>query len=448
MSFKKVIVYGRPWNAAQLRDIASKVAVGSNLRVLSEHRKVDECGISEAFYLELSRCKDGGEPRKVDLDFNDIILRCRVLRSLDRDNALLLVAAMSFAIEKAMREYKPQLVISQAVDSYVIHILYLHCQRQGVPFVGLIGSFVNGYFRVTALGERNDSRLVDGQEVSVVSRRLLDSQYKPSFLVNSRDLLFQRAKKSWLRNIVKPLWFGVLARLTGDIYNYHYQASIVVSRQHRTLLPQIYKGLVTMDRSTLVSLAGARKVIFMPLQMSPEATVDYWSSNADWVDYEKKVLETLDRYADVALFVVKEHPNVLGNRSSGFYRRLALRKNCLMIDASCNSNELVNMCDGVLICTGTVGFESRIRGKSIYSDSSPFHLMPADVNGIESLRFEVDDRGEVLVEDRVRYLLEGLLPGYFINDGTWDANDQKHQLANSEVANSIVGYLNFCGGYK
>ena len=185
--------------------------------------------------------------------------------------------------------------------------------------------------------------------------------------------------------------------------------------------------------------------------MSPEATIDYWSNDKTWISYEKKIFDLLDEYAEFVLFAVKEHPNVLGNRTPKFYERLAAHKACKLINVDVNSNTIIDMCDGVLICTGTVGFEAAIRGKIVYADTSPFHLPPnflqpiatlkekqSDLEKIENLKLNKDYKK---IDDLLKYLLDGLIPGNFISNGNWNENNAEHKLFNLQIGRSIVDYL-------
>lgn len=449
-ALEKIFVYARPWNKDQFLDLATRIAPEAKVHVISEHRGIDECHLANRFYDYFYSSNSAIVDDINESTIEDVICRCRLLRNIDSEKARRMVAAMSRAISEALIQTRPDIVISITVDSYVIHLLYLHCKASQIPFLGLIPSFVKEYFRVTSLGERNRSRVVTSDEVEQVKQMLLDREYKPKFVSKRRNAAKAKAIKNWAKNIIKPIWFYALRQITGDRLNYHYYATQLVSSRYWTLFPQIYTGIRPISRSDLIDASDPRKLIFLPLQMSPEATIDYWSVDRSWIDYENKIINFINEHEDFAIFAVKEHPNVLGNRTRGFYGRVRRLSNCKLIDAEFNSNELINLCDGVVVCTGSVGFEAAIRFKTVYSDAQPYYLPSASFNptlGIKNKEMQDSTVCELAgIDDTIKFLLEGLIPGDFINDGSWSKSNFEHLEKNHQVARGIINYINFRSG--
>ena len=439
-----ILVYVRPWNSEQFQDLASKIWHGYENILVSEHRAVDQRGLSKKFYRALSNISEHTASSELsEDDIADVILRCRFLRAQDITSARKYVLAMNQSIEQIMDEHQPVAALSVTVDSYIIHLIYLACQRRKVPFIGLVPTFVNGYFRITSLGERVWSREVTVEEVTQVYKKLFRPDYRPSFLVQDPNAVRRAAIRRWMRNLPKPLWFAIKRQITGDKLNCHYCTTQIISSRYWSILPQSYQGVCPKKRTDLVPNSSSKPLIFLPLQMSPEATIDYWSTDISWIDYESKVLKLLDEYRETTIFAVKEHPNVLGNRTTDFYKRLQERRNCILISPEFASNTLIDMCDGVVICTGTVGFEAALRGLTVYSDSAPFHLEKKNISSLAALsgsfpRHQSVNETEAML--MTKYLLEGLLPGRFINDGTWRKTKNDHLTFNTQVASSIKKY--------
>lgn len=449
-NINKILIYARPWNKDQFKDIANYISKDSDKLIVSEHKSVDECGLNSLFYGLLASNR-GAADKNSELneeEVKDVIERCRLLRAIDEQKARVLVFAMETSIAYVLDDKKPGLVLSVTIDSYIIHLIYICCQRRGIPFVGLIPSFVNGYFRITALGERNASRNVESEEIKKIANILTANNYKPSFLGRNDVKVRNKAIKRWVRNILKPLWFCIKRIISRDVFNYHFFATQIVSSHYWSIYPVLYSGLRPGSRLDLADPTSNKKLIFLPLQMSPEATIDYWTQDKSWIDYEKKIINLLDDYADSAIFAIKEHPNVLGNRTRGFYKKLASHKACRLIDADCNSNLLIAICDGVLICTGTVGFEAALRGKPVYSDTVPFHLPASELLPLEfikgsALKHQPDGmETKFCSNDLLKYLLEGLLPGSFINDGSWSSDNIEHKESNKIIGRGISSYIN------
>src|SRR5690606_32618335 len=122
--------------------------------------------------------------------------------------------------------------------------------------------------------------------------------------------------------------------------------------------------------------------------------------------------------------------NLLGYRTRKFYKKLASRQNCILVEASVASNMMIPLFDGVVICTGSVGFEAALRGVPVYSDCEPFHLPATHVMPLSRLSTSspapippapplAGERNQLI--DR---LLQGLIPGRFVNDGGWNGESE------------------------
>jgi capsule polysaccharide export protein KpsC/LpsZ len=84
-------------------------------------------------------------------------------------------------------------------------------------------------------------------------------------------------------------------------------------------------------------------------------------------------VKTVDEYKNSFTFVIKEHPNVFGFRTNNFYSALINKANVILVNPEVSSNELIEACDYILVCTGTVGFESLLRGKPVISGCAPYY---------------------------------------------------------------------------
>lgn len=448
IKLNKILIYARPWSKDQFYNMADHISPGGKKIIISEHPSVDESGMHEYFYNFISTPNHKYSDCKLsELEIRDIILRCRLLRSVTEEQARLMIFAMFQAIDRVLVANRPDVILSVTIDSYIIHLIYICSKNYKIPFVGLIPSFVNGYFRITALGERNFSRLIRLEEILNVKKKLLNQAYKPSFLHKGHFAAKKNGIKGWVRNFLKPVWFHGKRIISNDPLNYHYFASQKIAEKYWSWYPRFYSGLKPKTRWDLMDRSSTKKLIYFPLQMSPEATIDYWSKNESWIDYENKVFSLIDEYAEFVIFIIKEHPNVLGNRTPGFYEKLLLHNACRLIDADNNSNELIDICDGVLVCTGTVGFEASLRNKRVYSDNFPFYvpelyIRPVnELKNIANLCLNIDKKSEINSNELTKYLLEGLLPGTFVNDGSWSVHNIQHRANNKIVADSINKYL-------
>lgn len=450
-----VLIYNRPWHFEQFEHLAREIWPGCQPISVSEHKSADPYGLSAAFYAAIETQRAGMRPDHLsEQDVADVILRCRLLRTLDIVTARKLVFAMDHAVEICLQKHQPVSALSITVDSYVIHLICLACRRRGIPFIGLIPSFVSGYFRITALGERTFIRAVEEAEAERIRDMLLRPEYKPDYLAQTPWGARKRAVRNWMRNLPKPLWFRARLLISGDRLNYHYMASQLIAQRYWSLWPQRYRGQRPERRGDLRGMDTNKPLVFLPLQMSPEATIDYWSTDTSWIDYENRVLSLLDTYRGSCIFLVKEHPNVLGFRTRGFYRRLKSRNNCVMIAPEVSSNDVLDMCDATVICTGTVGFEAALRGVPVYSDSRQHHLPESFVKPVAELkklrtehigktdvRFTATNRPDDESIQLTRAVLEGLLIGHLNFSKPWRHENEDDARNNTVAAHSIREFL-------
>ena len=436
----KNLVYVRPWNKDQFSDLASKKWSRDKFVLTSEHSSVDESGLYNGFYKGMDLIRDHKLISILSEEqIRDVIDRCRLLRSVDSKLARELVFAMEYAIEKILDKYSPKVILSITVDSYILHLFTLACDRRRIEFVGLVPTFVNGYFRVTKIGERQRERKVTVDECESVLKNLDNENYKPGFLPINLRSQNRKSTVNKLKNIIKPIWFFLRRYISGDLYNYHYYSSQLVSYKYCSLTPISYIGVTLNHGSEIFAYSNLRKIVFIPLQMSPEATVDYWSSDKSWIDYENKIIALIEILSRKYCVVVKEHPNVIGQRTRGFYKALQdfhTNNKCVLVDAHVNSNLLLSVTDGLLLCTGSVGFEAALRGIPVYTDSSPFHLCASICHPIsELLAGDLQNRKIMLHNDKiemVEFLLSAMFKGVFINDGTWrDVNAPQGDIASA-----------------
>lgn len=442
-----ILLYVRPWNRAQMEHLARGVwGESARLVMASEHKTVDSTGLVAAFegmyyhpqrkHLQYLTTSEG----------EDIILRCRLLRRLPRTQAQRLLVAMEFAVAKVLSEEKPDAMLSLTVDSYVMDVFAHLCWQRCIRFIGIVPSFLKDHFRITTRGEYVATRDVSSQDIDQARESLLVDDYRPDFLVQSEREMQAQMGRLWFRNLPKPLWFFLRRAFTGERLNYHFWSSQIIAAQYWSPWPRPFKGV---SGSPLADLAqdGGLPLVYVPLQMSPEATIDYWSQDTRWIDYESFLLDLIRRYRGKWRFVVKEHPNLLGYRSPGFYKKLQAEPNCILAAPRVPSNDLVAMCQSVLVCTGTAGFEAMLRGKPVISESEPYYAPSGELFPLAFLdgKFQEastdPERQNILIE----YVLQCMLPGRFLNSGTWSAKNPEHLAWSSEMANSLRAYLDRIG---
>jgi hypothetical protein len=427
----KILCHVGPWSKDYLAHICKGIDPDSTVLLSTTHQKVDDSQISRRYYDFLTI--NANKKYQLTVHDNDMIVRCRLLKTLSQDEALLHLNSMRDAIIEMFDQFQPELVISETIDAYIMDIFYDESRKRGIQFIGLVASFVNGYFRISARGEYHNLRQPDEQEVQKVLNMLEEKKYTPAFVGASRKKHTYEVLKRWSRNCVKPLYFPLKRVLSGEKYSYHYWATQIVATEWFHLFPKLTLGETHWQEK----LAAVDKpVIYVPLQMVPEATVDYWCECLDSIDYDGTLLSFIERFSNDFHFLIKEHPNVLGFRNPALYKKLDQNDNVTICPTTTHSNDIVDTFDSVLVWTGTVGFETALRGKPVlsfcqayYMTGHLFKLIDATTTAAQINQFIADSsRGidEHQKKELIRYVLSGLLPGQLKFDGSWSADNEHH----------------------
>lgn len=444
-----VLCYVRPWNVSQFKFIAQQIASESVVVGCSEHPQVDESGIARDY-----KCNIKESVKKKDLNvkgldekkLNDVILRCRLLRKLSDHEARRHIWSMGSAIEKSLDRYSPSFVLSLTIDSYVMDLLRLLSEARNIRFIGFIGTFVNGYYRISARGESNLNSAADLSLVPVLRKALLKEDYTPVFNAKSISNPRRSVYRRWAANIARVPYFWCKRIISGDYYNCHYWTSQLIAAEQLHFLPPGDPG----DDSWLKRVRGTQlPTLYIPLQMFPECTVDYWCQDIEVIDYYKILDALIERLSDSFSIVVKEHPSVMGSRPSGFYSALSKDSRVIVVPTYVPSNEVLKAIDGVIVWTGSVGFESMLRGKPVFGLARPFYVSGArflQINGIPdveamSAHIKYCKENPVTLAEQdamLEFLAKQIFVGDFINDGTWSKDNDIHVSQARTVATSYV----------
>lgn len=438
----KIMCHVGPWSASQYPAIAKALDTDADITLASGHKEVDESGLASRYYDFLDQYKEDGQaPSDAEID---MIKRCRLLRAIELSEAKRHLYCMRSAIGEALDSIKPDLVLSETIDSFLMDLIYVESRKRNIQFIGLVPSFVNGYFRVTARGEYHKLRTPSESETKAVLSLLEEKNYHPAFLQDSKKNPYLSATKRWARNLIKPPYFMVKRVISGEKYNYHYWATQIVSCQWFHIAPKLNLGDANWDEKIK---ASQKPVIYVPLQMIPEATVDYWCENLEAVDYDNTLIRLIEALSDRFHFLIKEHPNVLGFRNPAIYKKLASLKGVTICPTNINSNKFVERSDAVLVWTGTAGFEAALRGKPVlalcnayYMSGRKFKVITTRTNAQEISDFINTQSDPLSYEEKFQmttHVLSGLLAGRYTIDGSWNPGDEQDVINAKKIGESL-----------
>jgi hypothetical protein len=420
---------------------------------ISDFRHLGEVPVSEEFERRLADSAIEAQLDALIDDTNqyDIIARCRLLRFIQPHQARRMLAAMAVTLEELVDRYEPDIVLAYTIDSYVLDLLRYLVERRGARYLGLATVLINGFYRPTARGEYHRTRTPPPNVVESVLIDLLRQDYRPAYMLGGRwslhstRMLYQRSVERWASNLARWLLFGAKATLSREPHNYHNWSSAVVSRQLMQPLPPF---VWTRDWRAVIERPGRK--YYVPLQWSPEASIDYWCPSLDAIQYEKRMEEAIALLASSGQVLVKEHPAFWGNRPQSYYRSLMRHPNVVILPPDVPSQDLVALSDGVVVYTGSVGFEAALRGKPVAVMGEPYYRSGRLMHSVQTIEgLHVIARActpaPVTREEQlamVEHVLAGCLSGRFRDDGSFDASNAQHRQEIEVVAKSLSDYLN------
>jgi len=424
----RIAAYIRPWSKEYYEYFLARAFPDQQHIFLSDWRGLGDYDWSGAFYRRYTAPTDQAlAPHWLSsTDEHEIIARNSLLRSLSLVDASHLVRSMSSSIEEMLDRIQPDLVLSPAVDSYVMDLLMRHCIARSIPYCGMLPSPITGYTRITAVGEQLNFREPTSAEVEEAVRRIDDPSFTPVDLAEwmkmygNSNVCLKRA----LRELPKPYVFPLLGRLRGDPQNYHYRASALsrVSFISQALLIDRYFDERWLDR--IRSWKGTK--VYIPLQAFPECTTDYHVAQLDLIDFPRLLPRLIDAICSDSnnMVCVKEHPGMMGVRPPGFYDSILRRQNVVLLSGDIPASSLIAETDVLVTWTGTGGLEAAIRGKPVITIGKPYYSVGESFSTITSV-VDLDNAAAHIrgIRDRyigaqekraiARHVLSGTFPGEY-----------------------------------
>ena len=440
----KILCHVGPWCVKQYREIAKNVDPNAEVVLISHFTELDQANMANAYYKNLKLVSK--IQFENNFDTNDFIKRCRLLRSLKKRDALLHLYSMKEAISEAFDLEKPDMVISEVIDQYLIDLIKYECDKRKIPFFGLVVSFINGYFRITSRGEKGITRDVQKSEVDSVLHQIEQITYTPNFVSKKSTSIsnFINIYKRIISNWFRVPYFFFKRFLSGQKYNYHFWASQISASNNFHLIPAI--GFA--DKNWKLKIRSIDKtIIYHPLQMFPEATIEYWCTCLRDIDYEKKLIRIISSMNSEFHFLIKEHPNVIGLRTKSLCKSLSTLNNVTIVPTNLSSNEVSEESNAILVWTGSAGFEAALRGKPVLTVCKPYYthgrqFMKIDENTsnskiLEHIEFNSSKLSISNKEELLKNLLSGLRPGKYINDASWTSTNPEHIKQAIEIGQEI-----------
>ena len=383
-----ILIYTRPWFEEFYRVLAVQIEQTFRYKVVffSDYAMKNVYNISP-YKRNLKKLEVTPPP-----EYFDVIKRDRLLRTEHWPTALGVLNAYEVNIASLFARYNVKFLFSATVDQFAIDMCYRQCIKEKIPFIGYHLSVIPGYTLLTSRGETNQFRIPSEDEISAAIEEIAPKSFRPNYI----------PKKGKLRLVGFIRFFSNIARvphfLLKDIlderYNYHYKSSF------KSACTKVSPSVIRAIFGSRIKLEPHKKFdIYIPLQLHPECNSDYWNRDSKFIDYEDLIYDFCEKYGKSFQICMKEHPNMVGMRSTIFYKNLADLGVELASFEEDNIN-LINKSKVVVTYNSSVGIEGLIHKAQIYCIGNPYYLTDGHISS-EKEMVNILTKSEVVPEKTV-----------------------------------------------
>jgi len=106
-----------------------------------------------------------------------------------------------------------------------------------------------------------------------------------------------------------------------------------------------------------------KNYIIFPLQVTPESSIN---TLEQYFIKQDRVIDLIRLNMPTGFYLLlKEHPAMIGKRSSSFYKKIRKKAGCLLVSPYLNTEKFIRYSKLVITVTGTVGLESYFKDKPV-----------------------------------------------------------------------------------
>jgi hypothetical protein len=423
----------------------------ADVTVLSDLRGEGDYSLVDDFYRFMKKrdATAAALARFGEDDCAEIILRCRSLRSLDRDLAMRMIGGMAQAIEFAFDRLDPRLLLSFTMDRYVIDVMARIANARGIDFLEMTSSPIPDQVifhrrgQLVQLSEPSDEEL--GKAVEILS----EDDFAPVYVRDAKK--FSRAQfwRVYWYFALRGVFFDVWRFLRRDPYNLHYIDALKRLKHKVRPADVAVLDLLRKDWQARLEAVPKERRVFIGLQLFPEASLDYWLRSQDLLPHDAVVL----RYCEVLgaagyHIIIKDHPLQFGFRQRELLERLSKMPSVTCVPYDVPATYLIDKCDISVTFTGTIGFQAALAGlcsvvtEAYYADEEHYlHVRNfGEIDGIVARieKWRRPDDMDAARRQIVRKLVAAGTPGNYFTWKNFDPND----LALRAAAESLVESFN------
>lgn len=371
-----------PW----MRYIGEHLDFAERVVITSEFDNAD-VNFMRPFYRHLGRIGSGESvaERLGAETCREIIPRCRLLRTLDRELAHRMVGAMWRTWEEIFDRHDPACMISFMIDHYALDVAERVLRSHGGRYVGLLPSILDGQMKFTARGEYSRVREPPEEEIERAVATITGENFAP-FLGSKRSYGWPAYLRLYCYYNGRAAAFRFLQWWRNDPLNWHYSITAgTVGNYRLRWRDRRVLGMIDADWRAKLAAVPLERRVFAALQYNPEASTDYWVRDVGLIDPRVAVPRLARVLADAGFTLfVKDHPNMFGFRRAELFDAIAAAAPVVFVPYEASSQELIRETKATFTWTGTAGLQAALAGRCAIA-AEPYYATPEHFLQVRSM---------------------------------------------------------------
>lgn len=303
------------------------------------------------------------------LDLSSIIFRDRVLRNTSFKECCLLIRRATGNILSLFNNNHFDALVLYPVDNYLMDIMVQIAKKRDIDCFGVSNFFMAGYKRITVYGEHNHLREPGETEVELAVEKIR-SNFRSHMAPKKGKALRAALLRYFKYKARYPLFYLLGAKVLGR------KEYDCLATPYNTTVRKLSGFFVERFFTSVDKIDFNKDSILVPLHYFPEATIEYWDSDARKVEFEDMLLCKIDdlsnRYEQI---ILKEHPATVFDNPAAFYKKLLMNPKVVLVDPFVATTELLKSISVVGCWTGTTGVEALVNGKEVeFFSASQYYL--------------------------------------------------------------------------
>ena len=330
------------------------------------HEKIPSLHTENSIVLEPHIDKNRSS---INLNLDSIIHRDRLLRKIPFVDAQRLVINIIAQVDNLLLTHKPDLIIGQLVDYYILDILYQIASKYKIKVFSFMCGFIDKTFCNSKYGELSQVTIPNLNLVKHYNLKL-----QPKFVSTLDNKSLSKDIYSYFKSYYSYFYkFLKYYRLYKN-YNYFIRCNMF-SFYHSNVNFKSFSFYNFEKDLVYLSKYSRESLVYVPLHFYPEAVIDYWVKNLELINYNE-VIFTLIKSNPHINFVFKEHPAMHRRRECKFYKKITSFPNAFFVKRNLRSFEIFNHIDYIFTYNGTCGIEALFAQKKVICVEKPFYYIP------------------------------------------------------------------------